>query len=41
MKVIETDEGQALVHVDQLIKEGYKTKEAIKIVALLFNSNKK
>lgn len=39
-EVIETDEGQALVHVDQLIKEGYKTKEAIKIVALLFNSNK-
>jgi len=38
--VIETSEDDALLHVEKLIKEGYKTKEAIKIVSLLFNTNK-
>ena len=31
---------QVLFKLKKLIKEGYKTKEAIKIVALLFNANK-
>ncbi len=37
---VSTSEDEALAHVETLIASGYKTKEATKIVALLFNSNK-
>jgi len=39
-EVIETSDEESLLQVEKLLKEGYKTKEAIKIVALLFNANK-
>ena len=35
-----TSDDEALKHIEKLIKEGYKTKEAIKIVSILFNVNK-
>ena len=39
-EVVVTSNSDALANVEKLIKEGYKTKEAIKIVSLLFNTNK-
>lgn len=35
-----TDESMLLSKVDALVKEGYKTKEAVKIVSLLYSANK-
>ena len=35
-----TSDDEALKHIEKLIKEGYKTKEAIRIVSILFNVNK-
>lgn len=39
-EVMEVDEGALIPQVQKLIKEGYKTKEAINIVSVLFAANK-